>query len=754
MQRKSMLIVLCLLASLQSVRGQDVSAEGRRIVLRIHNSVESFKADLASLIQAEDIATAKKLVDEFIEDNGKPPEALLPIVAQVLKTYADTERIGGNRADALQIYERLYSWSYSPSIMEQLGMLLLENNERVRTLALLDTMKRRYPRHTATLQLGYATLLSIGDSIDAASHLIQYLIQFPGSASADSLLTIVIEKSSDTSAILSLIREIDLQGKALVGGVKYQPYYVGEARRLTIDGRSTEALQLLSDAHSKERLGIEGRLMLSSLYAQNGRTNEAEGIVKSILSELDAGTMIARFSARQTSRIGLCYVILNRLDEARIYFRRFVVIADSREKGEVIEELRDYGVRGINPTMASYLMEIVGATIADSDQEKPNVAQESPGPMDMKPPTIILDRDQPRGLKVTEPGNTSLWIAGIVKDDSGIRDVQVNDEVADLVPLREEDLLLSQGESHVVRFQHEIMLGPGVQKVVVRASDLAGNSAVDTATITVPEESGKPAPLRTATQLPKIWAIVIGVSEYHDRDLRLRYADKDAQLFYGFLKSPKGGSIPDDQIELLTNLNATRANILRSISEKLRRAFDDDQVIIYIASHGVPDEVSGELYFLGTDADPNNVVGTGIAQSDIEKAIGGARARKVIMFADACHSGGLGISPRLSARGSEATLTNRLLSKLAEVRDGIVIFTASSSSEYSQEGERWQGHGVYTYHLVDGLKGGADLDGDGIVGIRELYEHVYRRVADDTGGRQHPALSGRFPNDWPVSVVR
>ncbi len=99
-------------------------------------------------------------------------------------------------------------------------------------------------------------------------------------------------------------------------------------------------------------------------------------------------------------------------------------------------------------------------------------------------------------------------------------------------------------------------------------------------------------------------------------------------------------------------------------------------------------------------------------------------------------------------------MTNKLLQELALARDGVAILSASSASEFSQEGKTWGGHGVFTYHLVNGLQGAADTNSDGMVTIREIYEFVYRKVADDTGARQHPDLQGRFDNNLPLSIVK
>ena len=43
------------------------------------------------------------------------------------------------------------------------------------------------------------------------------------------------------------------------------------------------------------------------------------------------------------------------------------------------------------------------------------------------------------------------------------------------------------------------------------------------------------------------------------------------------------------------------------------------------------------------------------------------------------------------------------------------------------------GHGVFTYYLLDGLKGKADLDADGIITVDEAYTYVSKKVPEVIG---------------------
>src|ERR1044072_7537800 len=68
-----------------------------------------------------------------------------------------------------------------------------------------------------------------------------------------------------------------------------------------------------------------------------------------------------------------------------------------------------------------------------------------------------------------------------------------------------------------------------------------------------------PKPRDTTIQGPQTFAMIMGISKY--KNVRpLAYADKDAEMFRDYLKSPAGGKLPDDNIYCLLNENALAAS--------------------------------------------------------------------------------------------------------------------------------------------------------------------------------------------------
>ena len=81
--------------------------------------------------------------------------------------------------------------------------------------------------------------------------------------------------------------------------------------------------------------------------------------------------------------------------------------------------------------------------------------------------------------------------------------------------------------------------------------------------------------------------------------------------------------------------------------------------------------------------------------------------------------------------------------------------TASRGSEVSLEVPEL-GHGLFTHYLVQGLKGAADLDRDGIVSLQEVYQYLEQQVAQKSraiGGNQHPVMKGELEGLLPLVKV-
>jgi len=236
------------------------------------------------------------------------------------------------------------------------------------------------------------------------------------------------------------------------------------------------------------------------------------------------------------------------------------------------------------------------------------------------------------------------------------------------------------------------------------------------------------------------WAVVVGISDYKNNPAvtDLKYADRDAQSFYDFLVSPQGGCFKPENIQLLLNEKATVSNLRYALGTFLGRTADKDLVVIYMAGHGAPDSKKWEnLYFLTYDANPDSLPNTAYPMDDLTRDLQRyIKAKKVIVVTDACHSAAVS-GGMMAMRGQDGYKVNEYLKKLAESREGCTFITASRAGEGSQEAVKWGGgHGVFTYFLLEGLKGKADYNGDGFITMKEAYDYLYSKVQRESENGQ------------------
>ena len=257
----------------------------------------------------------------------------------------------------------------------------------------------------------------------------------------------------------------------------------------------------------------------------------------------------------------------------------------------------------------------------------------------------------------------------------------------------------------------------------------------------------------TGVSVGTVWGVFVGVSQYQDKSLDLAFADRDAHSLYVFFSEHFADRISPDHFRLLTNDQATRGRVLQTLIETFRLAQPEDLVIISLAMHGLPDPIGNDLYFLAHDSDPNHPEDRAISQYDLIKHIQRSKARKIVLLLDSCHAGTFG-SVRSSLRGASSAEVNRMLISIGQVQDGIAVLTSSSATEASVEGPQFcGGHGAFTCALVEGLKGKADTDKNGLVQIRELFDYAYHEVKQLTKGAQHPAIEGRYDNGLPLATT-
>jgi hypothetical protein len=257
------------------------------------------------------------------------------------------------------------------------------------------------------------------------------------------------------------------------------------------------------------------------------------------------------------------------------------------------------------------------------------------------------------------------------------------------------------------------------------------------------EASDVDTPTLTTNQRRDVVAVVIGVERYLKDVPEVPFARRDAQVAREYFERTLGAR-PQETI-LLMDEQATLANIRTALEGRLadRVAPGKTEVVVYFAGHGAPDVKTRLPYMIPYDGNPAYPGTSCYAMTQAYAALARLNAKGVTVILDACFSGGA------ARQDSSVTLVANARPLYVEpqatgVPPGINVLAAATGTQLSSglEAER---HGIFTYFLLKGLQGDADLDRDRQVTLAELQAFIGPRVARAAkrlNREQHPVLIG------------
>src|SRR5271165_3503486 len=225
-------------------------------------------------------------------------------------------------------------------------------------------------------------------------------------------------------------------------------------------------------------------------------------------------------------------------------------------------------------------------------------------------------------------------------------------------------------------------------------------------------------------------ALLIACDEFADpKYKRLSVPVSDARALAKLLSDPDIGQF---SVELLENEQRD------VVSDKLEAFFEkgrhDDVLLLYFAGHGDLDD-RGNFYFVARNTKSDRLRSSGISDRFIHETMVRSSSKRQILMLDCCYSGAF--SKEWISRGDVG-----IKQKLAG--EGRVVLTASDAIEFAYEKREPSGaiKSLFTSRIIEGMDGGqADLDGDGLISVDELYKYVEERIRSEDPA-QRPLKSG------------
>lgn len=226
-----------------------------------------------------------------------------------------------------------------------------------------------------------------------------------------------------------------------------------------------------------------------------------------------------------------------------------------------------------------------------------------------------------------------------------------------------------------------------------------------------------------------LYLVAIGVSNYDLKRLNLQFPAADARDFQQAMLQHAGSLYRKIHTRLLTTADGGEpptANGIRDALDLFSQSTPSDTAILFVAGHGINYEQGSGYYFLPQNAEEHPSGGwkssSIIKWYDLLDALVNTTGQR-ILFVDTCHSG--------------AAFNPRLLKDSGDER--ILVFSASDANTSAQEIVTL-GHGVFTYAILEGLSGKADLMPDNKIMLKELDTYVSSRVPQLTENLQIPVI--------------
>jgi Caspase domain len=235
------------------------------------------------------------------------------------------------------------------------------------------------------------------------------------------------------------------------------------------------------------------------------------------------------------------------------------------------------------------------------------------------------------------------------------------------------------------------------------------------------------------------FALVVGANDGGADRAPLRYAVSDAEHFARVLVD-LGGVSPAHEIFLrqprLGELEAALERLRSEVLEARRAASSGrTEILVYYSGHA---DEKGLL--LGEDR---------YSYRSLRDRLEAVPADVRIAVLDACASGAI-----THLKGGRLR-PPFLVDEAADMR-GHAFLTSSAETETAQESDRI-GASYFTHYLISGLRGAADVSGEGKVTLNEAYQFAFNETlghtVDTRGGAQHPSYDINLSGTGDVVIT-
>jgi|LSQX01.2.fsa_nt_gb hypothetical protein len=257
-------------------------------------------------------------------------------------------------------------------------------------------------------------------------------------------------------------------------------------------------------------------------------------------------------------------------------------------------------------------------------------------------------------------------------------------------------------------------------------------------------------PKRAMTANPKRWGVVIGIENYRNVS-PVRFARRDAEYMKDYFVNVLG--IAEENIYVAKDEDASLGTLKSVFDEggwlSKNAGKPENEVFIYFSGHGVPAPDGKDAYLLPYDGNPNYATNSAYDLNLLYANLAKMKSQHITFFLDSCFSGANRENEIILADARPIFISFNPKAK----GSNISVFSASGGSQISSSYAQMQ-HGLFSYFLMKGLGGEADLNNDKKITYKELDTYVKDKVSSQArrmGREQDPELQSSDPTRSIVS---
>lgn len=337
-----------------------------------------------------------------------------------------------------------------------------------------------------------------------------------------------------------------------------------------------------------------------------------------------------------------------------------------------------------------------------------------------RPKDSVSDTEAPKiETKLKIVSNTpNFTVEGIIKDNINHKEgpyLEISDQLISF-------------DKKTGKFKKDLY-SPFSTQITITATDTFGNRNELVVEVEIKEEKTviaekleplNPSKIRRNVN-PNTVAIIIGIEKY-DKIVSSPYSNLDAKYFTEYVKNVASSN----NIITLVDDKASRNESMVALVKDLRAKINPDvsDVLIFFSGHGLAANEK-DLYLMTNDSDSDLLEFTALNRQEIIKIVASYKPKSVTMFLDTCYSG-------VSRKGEQLIASARPIrvqaSDNANIPENFNIFSASQSTQVSSSIDQAK-QGIFSYYLMKGLEGKADVNNDRSITNGELFAYLKNNVS-------------------------